>query len=105
VLTRGGGSQLEQAAALAERAAAQAPLDDPAAVGWPLDSLREEGAEEQATALLHRDPAAHVSLDDQNAVVDLLDSLREEGAEDQATALFELFREQEGRQDRFRFGR
>ena len=58
--------------------------------------------------------AAHVSLDDPDAVARLLDSLREAGAEEQATALadrlpgagmFELFREQEGRQDRFRFGR
>ena len=44
----------------------------------------------------------------------LLDALREAGAEEQAAALaerlpgagmFELFREQEGRQDGFRFGR
>jgi hypothetical protein len=44
----------------------------------------------------------------------LLGRLREAGAQDQATVLaerlpgagmFELFREQEGRQDQFRFGR
>ena len=79
-----------------------------------LDSLREAGAQEQVTALLRRDPAAHVPLDDPDAVARLLDSLREAGAQEQATALadrlpgagmFELFREQEGRQDQFRFGR
>ena len=142
----------EQAAALAERAAAHVSLDDPGAVAWLLDSLREAGAEEQAAALLRRDPAAHVSLDDPGAVAWLLDSLREAGAraagrragrarrrprlprrpahavgrradldmlrqvgaEEQAAALaerlpgagmFEVFREQEDRQDRFRFGR
>jgi len=41
-------------------------------------SLREAGAEEQATALAQRLPGA---------------------------SMFELFREQESRQDRFRFGR
>ena len=53
-------------------------LDDPAAVARLLDSLREAGAEEQTTALADRLPEA---------------------------GMFELFREQEGRQDRFRFGR
>ena len=68
-----------------------------------LDTLREAGAEEQATALAER-AAAHVSLDNPYAVPRLLDSLREAGAQDQAAALagrlpgagmFELFREQE----------
>ena len=47
---------------------------------WPglLDGLREAGAEQQATALTGRLPGA---------------------------GLFELFLKQEGRQDRFRFGR
>jgi hypothetical protein len=44
----------------------------------PLDRLREAGAEQQATALADRMPGA---------------------------GLFELFRDQEHRQDRFRFGR
>ena len=75
--------------------------------------LREAGAQDQATALAER-AAAHVALDDPGAVASLLRELREAGAQDQATALedrlpgagmFELFREQEGRQDRFRFGR
>jgi hypothetical protein len=57
---------------------------------------------------------AHVALDDPAAVAMLLGRLREAGAQEQATALadrlpgagmFELFRKQEGRQDRFRFGR
>jgi hypothetical protein len=79
-----------------------------------LDSLRQAGAEEQVTALLRRDPAAHVSLDNPEAVARLLGRLREAGAEEQVTTLaerlpgagmFELFRSQEGRQDRLRFGR
>ena len=67
-----------QAAALAERAAAQAPLDNPVAVAGLLASLREAGAREQVTALADRLPGA---------------------------GLFDLFREQESRRDRFRFGR
>ena len=53
-----------------------------------LDSLREAGAQEQATALADR-AAAHVSLDNPDAVARLLDSLREAGAQEQATALAE----------------
>ena len=95
-------------------AVAHAPLDDPDAVARLLASLRETGAEEQATALLARDPAAHVALDNPAFVALLLGSLREAGAAEQVAALadrlpgagmFELFRGQEGRQDRFRFGR
>jgi hypothetical protein len=103
----------EQVTALADRAATHVPLDDPYAVADLLDSLRQAGKEEQVTALADR-AAAYVPLDDPNAVAWLLDSLQEEGAEQQATMLagrlpgagmFELFREQEGRQHRFRFGR
>jgi uncharacterized protein YidB (DUF937 family) len=103
----------EQAAALAGRAAAHAPLDNPHRVAILLDSLRE-AAGEQAAALLRRDPAACVALDNPYSVASLLDSLREAGAREQAAALadrlpgaglFNLFREQESRQDRFRFGR
>ena len=57
----------EQAAALAERAAAHAALGDPYGVDWLLGRLREAGADEQAAALLARDPAAHAALD--NAAV------------------------------------
>lgn len=100
----------QQATALADRAAALISLDDPFAVARLLGSLREAGAEQQATVLLRRDPAAHVS----RAVAALLASLREASADEQAIALagrlpgagmFELFREQQDRQDRFRFGR
>ena len=104
----------QQAAALAERAAAHVAVDDPGAVASLLGRLRKAGAQQQVTALLRRDPAAHVTLDDPGAVAWLLGSLREAGAPDQATALadrlpgagmFELFREQEGSQDQFWFGR
>ena len=77
----------EQAAALAARAAAHAPLDDPGAVASLLDSLREAGAHEQAAALAARGPAAHAALDDPGAVARLLGSLREAGAHEQAAAL------------------
>ena len=81
-----------------------------------LGSLREAGAHEQATALLHRDPAAHVSLHDPypDHVAILLDRLAAAGAQEQAIALadrlsavgmFELFLQQQDRQDQFRFGR
>ena len=66
--------------------AAHVSLDDPDAVARLLDSLREAGAQEQATALADR-AAAHVSLDDPGAVARLLDSLRAAGAQEQATAL------------------
>ena len=77
----------EQAAALAARAAAHAPLDDPGGVAGLLDSLREAGADEQAAALLAREPAAHAALDDPDGVAGLLGSLREAGAHEQAAAL------------------
>ena len=77
----------EQAAALAGRAAAHAPLDDPGAVASLLDSLREAGAHEQAAALAGPGSAAHAALDDPDGVASLLDSLREAGAHEQAAAL------------------
>ena len=95
-------------------AAAHIPLDDPLVVAKMLYNLQDAGAEEQTAALLHRDPANRVALDDPAAVASLLRSLRETGAEQQTAALadrlpgagmFELFLEQGGRQDRFRFGR
>ena len=76
----------EQATALAGRAAAHVPLDDPGAVARLLGRLREAGAQEQVTALARR-AAAHVSLDDPRAVARLLGRLREAGAQEQATAL------------------
>ena len=103
-----------QVTALADRAADHIPLEDPSDVAWLLGRLRKAGVAAQATALLARDPAAHVSLDHPNDVAWLLTRLREAGAAEQATALaerlpgegmFELFRQQEGCRDRFRFGR
>jgi hypothetical protein len=97
----------EQAAA---RAAAHAALADPDLVARLLASLREAGAHEQAATLADRAAA----LDDPDYVARLLASLREAGAHEQAATLvgrlpaagmFELFLEQEGLADQFRFGR
>ena len=79
----------EQADALASRAAAHAPLDNPGDVAELLDILRRAGAHEQAAALLARDPAAHANLDNPSGVASLLDSphLRRMGAHEQAAAL------------------
>ena len=116
-MLRKAGAQDQAAALLARDPAAHVALDDPDGVARLLAMLREAGAQDQAAALLARDPAAHVALDDPRdprAVARLLDSLREAGAQGQVTALadrlpgagmFELFREQDDRQDRFRFGR
>ena len=76
----------EQAAALAGRAAADAPLDNPAAVARLLGSLREAGAHEQAATLAGR-AATHAPLDDPDYVARLLGSLREAGAHEQAATL------------------
>ena len=104
----------DQAAALAGRAAARAPLDDPGGVASLLDSLRAAGADEQAAELLARDPSAHASLDIFEEAIILLDSLREAGAHEQAAALvdrlpaadmFALFLNEQGPADQFRFGR
>jgi hypothetical protein len=104
----------EQAAALLARdPAARVSLDDPAAVAGLLDSLRREGANEQAAALDARYDA-HAPLDDPSAMAALLDRLQEAGADGQVTALadrlpgagmFGLFLEQGDSQNRFRFGR
>ena len=107
----------EQVTALLRRdPAAHVRLDQPGLLSWLLNKLREAGAEEQVTALADR-AATHVPLDNPNAMAvlgSLLESLQEAGAEQQATALadrlpgagmFELFRQQEDHQNRFRFGR
>ena len=113
---REAGAQEQATALLGRDPAAHVALDDPGAVAILLDRLREAGAQEQAAALAER-AAAHVALDDPDnpeAVAWRLGKLREAGAHEQAAALaerlpaagmFELFRKQEGRQDRFRFGR
>jgi len=94
--------------------AAHASLDDPAALTWLLFALREAGATGQVTMLLDRDPAAHASLDSSAAVTALLDALHTAGAPAQAAKLierlpaagrFQLFCEQQGREDQFPFGR
>ena len=72
----------DQAAALAARIA----IDNPLTVAHLLNSLRQEGAQDQATELATR-AAAQTPLDKPNAVAKLLDSLRQEGAQDQATEL------------------
>jgi len=111
---RGAGAEEQVTALLRRDPAAHVSLDDPGGVARLLGGLRGAGAEEQVTALLRRDPAAHVSLDRSYDVDVLLGSLREADAEEQITTLegrlpgagrFELFREQESHQDRFRFGR
>jgi hypothetical protein len=104
----------EQVAALLRRdPAAHVSLGDPGAVARLLRILRQAGAPEQVAALADR-AAAHVSLDNPFGVAELLGSLREAGAPEQVAALavrlpgagmFELFREQDGRADQFRFGR
>jgi hypothetical protein len=81
-------------------------------------ALRRAGAREQVAALASR-TAAHAPLDAPGAVArlavaELLAELREAGAHDQAAALagrlpsaglFKVFLGQQGRADRFRFGR
>ena len=100
----------EQVTALADHAATRVSLNDTFGMASLLDKIRGMGAEEQPSPLAEgvdpRNPALQAYM--------LLDMLREVGAEEQAAALagrlpgagmFELFREQEDRQDRFRFGR
>ena len=103
----------DQVAALAHDLSAYVDLDHPGNVAWLLDTLRQAGAQDQVTVLA-RDLVPQVLLDHSPYVDILLASLREAGAQDQVTALvgrlpaagmFELFRQQEGYQDRFRFGR
>jgi uncharacterized protein YidB (DUF937 family)/transcriptional regulator with XRE-family HTH domain len=103
----------DQVAALAHDLPAYVDLNHPGNVAWLLDTLREAGAQDQV-AVLARDLAPQVLLDHSPYVGILLASLREAGAQEQATALlgrlpaagmFELFRQQEDHQDRFRFGR
>ena len=71
----------EQFTALAWRAAAHIPVDDPAAVDSLLGILRLTGADEQFTALAGR-AAAHIPLDDPAAVA----GLRKAGPDEQVTA-------------------
>ncbi|MFF9147539.1 hypothetical protein ACF1BN_22060 [Streptomyces sp. NPDC014861] len=77
----------EQAAVLAERAAAHIPLDHRAAIVL-LEVLWEGRADEQAATLIER-AAAHAALDNPGTVADLLEVLREAGADEQAATLIE----------------
>ncbi|MFI9255789.1 hypothetical protein [Streptomyces sp. NPDC053069] len=78
----------EQAAALAERAARQAPLDDRHAAIRLLESMREVGAYEQAAALAER-AARYAPLDSKGAASSMLKSLQKAGAYRQAARLAE----------------
>jgi len=73
-------------AALADRVAAQIPLDDPAAIARLLRKLHETGAQKQALVLANR-VAVDVTLIDADGVVALLAGLRDVGAREQALVL------------------
>jgi hypothetical protein len=98
-----------QVTALLDRdPAAHARLDDPLGVAHLLPALREAGATGQVTTLLDRDPAAHSRLDNSGSVARLMGALREAGAPALAAKLierlpaagqFDLFRDQEGREE------
>lgn len=75
------------AAVLAERAARDAPLDNPQAVAALLGALAEMNAAELTAILLSRDPARHAALTTLESVAALLGALHEAGASDQAAAL------------------
>ena len=122
-LLRRAGLQDEAAVLLDRDPAAHISLDDPRGVARLLGELRKAGAQDEVAVLLDRDPAAHISLDDPHGVArllgapvgvpELLGELRAAGAQAQVTALtdrlpgagmFELFLEQQGSVDQFRFG-
>jgi hypothetical protein len=111
---RDAGAHDQAAALLARNPADRVALDNPGGVARLLGRLRAAGAHDQAAALLARNPADRVALDDPGGVARLLGRLRQVGAHDQAAALadrlpavgmFELFLEQQGPADQFRFGR
>ena len=108
----------EQAAALADRAAAHAPLDDPARVASLLDSLRRQARTSRPPRWPTGPPptplpsARQASRSRRPRLASLLDSLREAGAHEQAAALadrlpaagmFGLFLKQKGLADRVPF--
>lgn len=76
-----------QAAVLAHRAAAHAPLHNPVTVSYLLGEMQDMGARDEVTLLLKRDPAAYVSLDDADRLAQLSHKLRAVGDHDQAAAL------------------
>ena len=69
------------------RAAAHAPLDDPAGVAMPAGQPAGGGRARAGRRAAGPRPAAHAPLDDPDGVARLLDSLREAGAHEQAAAL------------------
>jgi hypothetical protein len=79
----------EAAQALAARAAAGIPLEDPQGIAQVLEELHVAGAAGPLQALLARDPAGQVSLgpDQQRGVARLLRALRAAGAAQAAQAL------------------
>jgi hypothetical protein len=102
----------QQAAALANRAAASVPVGDPDSVAYLLHVLRRAGADQQFTALADR--AVGVSLNNPRAVANLLNALRGAGADQQretlisrlpAEGLFHLFRQEADHEKQYRFGR
>jgi hypothetical protein len=102
----------DQTATLASRAAAHVIHADLGAVAELLGTLRRAGAHEQAATLANQ-AAAHVTHAAPSTVAWLLGTLRAAGAHEQAATLvarlpalglFELFIEQEGSADQFRFG-
>lgn len=105
-----------QIRALADRVAAQAPLDRPYFVATAVRFLHETGSGPQLGRLADR-IAARLALDDPYGggnIEKVLTALREAGADRQATALverlpgggqFALFVEQTGTGERFRYGR
>lgn len=80
-----------QASALAERAADQVPLTDPADVVALLEALRDIGADAAIGKLLTRNPVDQVTLRDAGSVKNLFELLRETGRPDLATALGRRF--------------
>ena len=75
------GPTLDPGGQAAAFSATHSELTDPGAVAYLLKTLREAGAEQQATTFLERSPASHVELTDPEDVVYLFEALRDAGAE------------------------
>jgi hypothetical protein len=110
---RAAGAADQVAIVLVRDPAASASLDSPHAVAALLDELRQVEATDQVATLATR-AVAQADLDDRHGVIRLLDALRKVGDQAQvaelierlpAVGLFELFLKEEGRGEKFRFGR
>jgi hypothetical protein len=108
------GADDQVAVLLARDPARHVPFAAPIDVARLLQALLKAGASDQIAGLLARDPASHLPLYDRYLVAWLLRMLRQADAEGQAELLmdrlpgagmFQLFCEQEGRHEWFRFGR